>query len=132
MNVQQFYQRLAQVRGQLATQFPAEVSSVFLVSLPSDDGGRAGEVTEAARELAAQCLAKRTHRIAEQSEIDDFYLRQQDRAKKYAQEEMRNQKQSVVVISPESLYGTNAGAAVQQLAAQSSAAGEKGRAQTKG
>lgn len=132
MNVQQYYRRLAQVREQLQREYPAEVSSLFLVSLESDDGGRQGEVTEANRELAAQCIARKSHRIAEQSEIEEFFRRQQARAKHYAQEELRNQKQSVVVVSSESLYGTNAGAAVQQLAAQSSAAGDKGRASAKG
>lgn len=129
MNVQKFYQRLAQVRAELDIQFPAEVSEIFLTSLETDDGGRQGEVVGASRELAAQSLARKTHRVSTPEEIDGFFRAQRQRANQYAAEELRSDKKSVVVLSPDNMAALT-GAAVTQLAAQSSAAGEQGRART--
>lgn len=102
MATNSYYRLLAQTRAELAQGGESVRHGVhYITSLDLPERGITGDVTVSAQvEVAARCIASRTHRRAIPSEIDQFHSDQLDRASACFAETLRNSSNKVVTLTP--------------------------------
>ena len=66
MDLQVYYQKIREVEGKLADEFP------LVVSVETQDGGKVGTKTEVPRRLAAKLLVDGQARLATKEEVKSY------------------------------------------------------------
>ncbi len=92
MDVKVYYQKLRQVEAGIK-----DVSAV-VVSLDTPDGGRAGVVSEAPREVAAKMVVEGRGRLATREEVEAF-RKETTEARRVAEQRAAAARMQVTVLS---------------------------------
>jgi uncharacterized protein YhbP (UPF0306 family) len=92
MNLRAYYQKIREAEALIADEV------VHVVSLPTDDGGLAGIITEVSRAIAARLLVDLKSRLATEEE-KNAHLERQHAARKKMQEEYSAQRLQVAIVS---------------------------------
>jgi hypothetical protein len=95
MDLKVYYQRLRQTEASLTEP------SVVLVSLATPDGGRAGVVTEAPREIAAKMIVDGVARLGTAAEAADYREKCQQAAQAAEKSAMANRIQVTLLSEPD-------------------------------
>lgn len=94
MDVKQYYRKIREIEATLTGQY------VFLVSLETTDGGKAGAVSEVPRPIAAKMIVEGRALLASEEE-KQAYLKQQAAAKKAAHKaELARRLQVAIIADP--------------------------------
>ena len=95
MDVRQFYKKVREVQSGIGEPF------VYVTSLETSDGGRAGSVSEVSRELAARLLVEGKAARSSQAEIEVYRRTQQDARKAAERAELAKTIQVAVIREPD-------------------------------
>jgi hypothetical protein len=95
MDVRQFYKKVREVQGGIEEPF------IFVTSLETPDGGRAGSVAEVSRDLAARLIVEGKAARSLQTEIDIHRRTQQEVRKASERAELAKTIQVAVIREPD-------------------------------
>jgi hypothetical protein len=95
MDLRRYFRKLREVETELSEQYP------MIVSLETPDGGKPGQVSEVAREIAAKLIVEGKAALAGESERE-AYRKQQANSKAAAHKaELARRLQVAIVADPE-------------------------------
>lgn len=95
MDVRQYYRKIREIESTLSEQY------VFVMSLETADGGKAGVVSEVSREVAAKMMVE-GRAVPATEEEKQAYLAQQATARRIAQKaELARRLQVAIIANPE-------------------------------
>ena len=92
MDLQVYYQKIREIEGTIADEFP------LVVSMATADGGKSGTKTEVARRLAAKLLVEGLVRLASKDELKG-YRQVLAEAKRVAEEAVAAARLQLTVLS---------------------------------
>jgi len=104
-NITAYYAEIQKHRGILAPQANETSDGRRFHHIVSTEdpmrGMIAGGVCEVTTEVAARCMANKSHRLAEPAEVERFHAEQAKRADECLAITQKNKEKSVLVVSPE-------------------------------
>jgi hypothetical protein len=92
MDLRQYFRKIREIENNMPEPH------VFVTSLETPDGGKAGVVTEVPREIAARMITEGRALLSTKAERDD-YLERQKQAREAAQRAELAQKLQVTVVA---------------------------------
>lgn len=92
MDLRVYYQKLRQVAAEIAAK------DAIMVSLETPDGGRAGVMTEAPRDVAARLIVEGRARLATEEEMQQ-YREEQAEARRQAEQAVAASKLQVTLLT---------------------------------
>lgn len=95
MDVRQYYKKIREVKAEIEDSF------VFVTSLETSDGGRAGVVSEVTRDLAARLIVEGCAARSTAKEIEAFKKKQQEVRKAAERSEFSKSIHLAVIREPD-------------------------------
>lgn len=91
MDLKAYYRKIREAEATIATPF------VVVCSLDTPDGGKAGQLTETTKPVAARLIAEGRSRLATDAETEEFHLQLQA-AREEAEATAAAQRMQVIVM----------------------------------
>jgi len=95
MDLRAFYQKIRQIEATITGDF------AVMVSLQTTDGGKAGVMSEVARETAARLIVEQRARLATAEEAAAHRKQLEESGRRASQEQMANRMQIAVLADSE-------------------------------
>lgn len=108
MDLKAYYQKIRQVEAEIVG--PCTV----VISLETNDGGKAGHAKEVRRRLAARLVAEGKARLATQEEADEYYATQRELIAE-AELKAAQSKLQIALVPEDSIRGLKSNVKVRKL-----------------